>query len=394
MRIVFFCHSLLSDWNHGHAHFLRGIVTELAARAHDVRVFEPRDAWSVTNLVREHGEEALALTLEAYPLLRSYRYERRELDLDEALDRADLVIVHEWNDHELVARIGRHRRRAGSSYRLLFHDTHHRSVTDERAMSAYDLSGYDAVLAFGAAVREVYACKGWAKQAFIWHEAADTRVFHPMEAQEPRGDVVWIGNWGDEARSRELVELLLEPVRDERLRACAHGVRYPETARAALRMHGVEVGGWLANFRVPETFAQFRMTVHVPRRPYVESLPGIPTIRVFEALACGIPLASAHWDDDEGLFTPGRDYLVARDGREMRRHLRLLASEPGARREIAERGLRTILDRHTCAHRADELLAIARSLGAAESSAELHDSQDDVETVRNHEQDRSTEVSP
>ena len=44
------------------------------------------------------------------------------------------------------------------------------------------------------------------------------------------------------------------------------------------------------------------MTVHVPRRPYVDALPGIPTIRVFEALACGIPLVSAPWRDEEGLF--------------------------------------------------------------------------------------------
>ena len=57
---------------------------------------------------------------------------------------------------------------------------------------------------------------------------------------------------------------------------------------------------------MPEVFARFRVTVHVPRRPYVEALPGIPTIRVFEALACGIPLVCAPWDDAEGLFTPGR----------------------------------------------------------------------------------------
>jgi hypothetical protein len=47
MRIVLFCHSLLSDWNHGTAHFLRGIATELLLRGHDVRVFEPWEAWSV-----------------------------------------------------------------------------------------------------------------------------------------------------------------------------------------------------------------------------------------------------------------------------------------------------------------------------------------------------------
>jgi hypothetical protein len=66
MRVVVFCHSLVSDWNHGNAHFLRGVTTELAMRGQDVRVFEPREAWSVMNLVRDHGEEALYLSIGAY----------------------------------------------------------------------------------------------------------------------------------------------------------------------------------------------------------------------------------------------------------------------------------------------------------------------------------------
>jgi spore maturation protein CgeB len=98
--------------------------------------------------------------------------------------------------------------------------------------------------------------------------------------------------------------------------------------------------------------------VHVPRRPYAESLPGIPTIRVFEALACGIPLICSPWDDAEGLFTPGKDYLIARDGREMRRLLSELLADEAWRCELAAHGLRTILARHTCGRRVEELLAI------------------------------------
>ena len=51
MRIVMFYHSLLSDWNHGNAHFLRGIVSELLSRDHDVQVYEPQEAWSLQNLL-------------------------------------------------------------------------------------------------------------------------------------------------------------------------------------------------------------------------------------------------------------------------------------------------------------------------------------------------------
>jgi spore maturation protein CgeB len=70
----------------------------------------------------------------------------------------------------------------------------------------------------------------------------------------------------------------------------------------------------------------------------VRALPGIPTIRPFEALACGIPLVCSPWDDAEGLFTPGEDYLVAKDGAEMQRHLRALLNEPEFTRRLAARG--------------------------------------------------------
>jgi spore maturation protein CgeB len=367
MRIVLFVHSLLSDWNHGNAHFLRGVAAELVSRGHDVRVHEPRDAWSLQNLLtEERGERALAGFHAAYPTLASSRYDLATLDLDRALDGADLAIVHEWNDHGLVRRIGEHRRAAGpGGYRLLFHDTHHRSVTAPETMAAYDLSHYDGVLAFGGVIRDLYLERGWAARAWTWHEAADTRVFHPIPGEPQEGDLVWIGNWGDEERTAELHEFLIEPVRDLGLRARVHGVRYPEAGKRALADAGIDYAGWLPNPEAPRAFARFRTTVHVPRRPYVEALPGIPTIRPFEALACGIPLVSAPWDDAEGLFRPGRDYLVARDGGEMKRHLRDLLNDPALAAEIARSGRETILDRHTCAHRVDELLAIGRELGLA-----------------------------
>ncbi len=358
MRIALFVHSLLSDWNHGNAHFLRGIGTELQSRGHEVLFFEPRDSWSLQNLVADHGEKALDGFRAAYPMLTSTRYD--QIDLDEALDGIDLVLVHEWNDHGLVRRIGEHRQR--NDYRLLFHDTHHRAVTAPEQMSGYDLSGYDGVLAFGRVIRDLYLERGWAERAWTWHEAADTRVFHPLEGQPCEGDLIWIGNWGDGERNAELHEFLITPARDLGLRTRVHGVRYPGEAKAALAGSGIEYAGWLPNDLVPHAFARFRVTVHVPRRPYVEALPGIPTIRPFEALACGIPLISAPWDDSEGLFTPGEDFLVAANGEEMKRRLRDVLHDPDLARHLSERGRRTILERHTCAHRIDELLAIAASL--------------------------------
>jgi spore maturation protein CgeB len=178
-----------------------------------------------------------------------------------------------------------------------------------------------------------------------------------------RGDLVWIGNWGDGERNAELRAFLVEPVRRLGLRANAYGVRYPADAQQELASAGIAYGGWRANHRAPGAFAAHGATVHIPRRPYVEALPGIPTIRPFEALACGIPLVCSPWDDSEGLFRPGEDFLVARTSGEMTRHLDDIVHEPELAASLARYGLETIRARHTCSHRADELVAIAGELG-------------------------------
>ena len=298
----------------------------------------------------------------AFPELRPRLYDVATIDLESALEDVELVLVHEWTDPWLVGEVGR-LRAAGAGFVALFHDTHHRSLTAPEEMERYDLSGYDGVLAYGSVIRDIYLEQGWTERAWTWHEAADARLFRPLPDEEREDDLVWIGNWGDGERTAELEEFLLRPARKLRLRGSVYGVRYPERGARAVRRAGLRHRGWLPNHRVPEVFARHRVTVHVPRRPYREKLRGIPTIRPFEALACGIPLVAAPWDDCEGLFTAGRDYLLARDGREMREHLRTVLADESAARALAEHGRRTILERHTCAHRVDELLEICAGLG-------------------------------
>lgn len=357
MRIAYFTHSLLSCWNHGNAHFLRGVLRELGALGHEVDIFEPKGAWSLVNLLRDHGDAGLEPFRSAYPELSS-RIIDEGADLAALVDGADLVIVHEWNDPVLVAAIGR-LRKEGGRFRLLFHDTHHRAVSDPEAIRAFDLDCYDGVLAFGRSLAEVYRRWGWGDRVFVWHEAADTRHFRPPAEEGPREGLVWIGNWGDGERTAELEHFLLRPAQRAGMALDIHGVRYPDEARQLLKRYGAAYRGWLPNASVPDVFARRLASVHVPRCHYASILPGIPTIRVFEALACGIPLVSAPWSDAEGLFTPGSDYLVASDEEEMVRHLTALRDDAGLRAEFGAHGLATIRARHSCAHRARELLAIA-----------------------------------
>jgi spore maturation protein CgeB len=361
-KFVLFCHSLRSDWNHGNAHFLRGIASELQHREFTVAALEPAKGWSALNLQADIGAPALTAWREAYPALAATTYDPEAVDLDRALDGADLVLVHEWTDPALVARLAARRRR-GARFLLLFHDTHHRMVSAPEEIAGLDLDGFDAVLAFGRALADAYHRRGWGRQVFVWHEGADLRVFRPRPGVPSERDLVWIGNWGDDERANELREFLVDPVAALGLSARVHGVRYPAEALRALAHAGIEYAGYIANFRVPHAFAAARMTVHVPRRPYARMLPGIPTIRMFEALACGIPLVSAPWEDCENLFAAGADYLIASDGAEMRRHLAALRADPVLRVELAKRGQATVAARHSCAHRVDELLAICAALG-------------------------------
>src|SRR5581483_8604246 len=112
---------------------------------------------------------------------------------------ADVVLVHEWNAPELAASILALKSKLG--FRVLFHDTHHRAYTSPQEMLRFPLAEFDGVLAFGEALRRIYKDGFGVKRAWTFHEAADVTHFFPADTEKDT-DVVWIGNWGDEERTR------------------------------------------------------------------------------------------------------------------------------------------------------------------------------------------------
>lgn len=366
MRIVLFAHSLVSDWSHGNAHFLRGLMRALQSRGHEVVGCEQGGNWSSTSLVEDHGHGPILEFTRLFHDLEVRTYQEGP-GLMEALDEltrgADLVLVHEFNDPSVVGTLGEIRRRR-DDFVLLFHDTHHRAASAPHEMAAFNLEHYDGILAFGESLAELWRTAFGRTRVWSFHEAADTTLFHPRDAEKVE-DVVWIGNWGDEERSREIRDYVVDSARSmPDLRFAVHGVRYPELAVAELGAAGIDFRGWIPNYRVPDAFARARMTVHIPRGPYLDRLPGIPTIRPFEALASGIPLISTPWPDTEGLFREGSDYVRVETPAQMRAAIRRLADDPEERLRIAESGLETIRARHTCDHRAEQLEGIASELRA------------------------------
>ena len=366
-RISFriFAHSWISDWNHGNAHFLRGLALELLNLGHEVRCYEEFGSWSMSHLMREDGgagAHAIELFRRQFPELDVRFYERSgnlQETLRQELHGAEVVIIHEWNDPALANQILALKKVFG--FRALLHDTHHRAYTNAGEILRFPLHLFDGVLAFGEAVTRIYLGGFGMPRAWTFHEGADVRHFQPQpEATDI--DVLWIGNWGDEERTRELMEFLVKPLEGlSGVRAVAHGVRYPVEAQRVLAETGIEYRGYLPNLIAPAVYGRSAVSLHVPRRHYTNGLSGVPTIRVFEALACGATLVCSPWTDAEQLFRPD-DYIVVNSGEEMRKTIHWLLCDDTARRQVGARGRETVMRRHTCFHRARQLVEICEEI--------------------------------
>jgi spore maturation protein CgeB len=366
--LAIFVHSLRSDWNNGNAHFLRGLARSLLALGHQVTCFERAADWSINSL-REHeqmAEESLDQFADTYPELAINLYAgtgSSDLvpELREALRHGEIVIVHEWNSPELISALLALREEL--HFQILFHDTHHRASSSPTQIRLLQIDRFDGVLAFGEALRQIYLRDFGIENVWTFHEAADTSVFYPRNEAKTK-DVVWIGNWGDEERSKELREYLVRPAATLASRRFAvYGVRYPEAGLRQLEKSGIEYGGYLPNLQAPSVYASARLTLHIPRQQYTVAMAGIPTIRVFEALASGIPLISAPWRDIEGLFAAG-DLTMVESEEDMTRSIEHLLDQSCAALEQAARGLETVRARHTCHHRAEQLTSICEELFA------------------------------
>lgn len=362
----FFAHSWISDWNHGNAHFLRGLVNELENLGHEVRCYEERNGWSMKNLAHEEKSaacESLIAFRKAFPEM-DIRFYTRDSSLPSFLESeladADVVVVHEWNSPDVISAILSLESALG--FRILFHDTHHRAYTNPQEILRIPLDQFDGVLAFGDAIRRIYSEGFGVKRVWTFHEAADIAHFFPIEAIKDT-DVVWIGNWGDDERTRELESFLMAPasfMRDYKF--AVHGVRYPDAGLQRLQDSGIDFRGYLPNLCAPKAYSHSKISLHVPRRFYANGLSGVPTIRVFEALASGSPLVCAPWNDAEHLFRPGQDYVCVPDTQAMISELTFLLRDDKARQQLAASGLETIRARHTCAHRAEQLIEICHEL--------------------------------
>ena len=335
MKIVYFTHSLASCWNHGNAHFLRGVLRELSARGHEVRALEP-EALEPRQSARRSRRGRAGACRAAYPELSSHTV--RPCRRSGSARRRCRPRHRPRMERAGAGRRARRAAPAGRSVSPCCSTTRitARSASPRRcapstcpAMTACWRSArrWRRSIAAGAGAT---ACGPGTRRPT---PACSTRR-QRRRAGGPRLDRQ-LGRRRAHARDRGL------PVRPAaRGRSAARHLRRPLSRRGAGDAGSATARAITAGrpTRARRRSSRALATVHVPRRYYATILPGIPTIRVFEALACGIPLVSAPWDDAEQLFRPGEDYLVAADGAEMTAHLRSVAGRSGPARRARRRG--------------------------------------------------------
>ena len=344
MRIVILGLSITSSWGNGHATTYRGLVRELVRRGHDVLFLERDVAWYADN--RDLPNPPFGRTeLYADPSELRARFVRDVRD-------ADLVIVGSYipDGIEVGRFVQRMARGLVSFYDIDTPVTLAAVVAGTcQYLSADMIPGFDLYLSFtgGPVLRRIEQEFG-AHMARALYCGVDPDCHNPA-AGAPDWDLGYLGTYSAD-RQPPLERLLCAPARRwaEGSFAVA-GSLYPENLTwpgNLERIEHIEPGGH-ATF-----FARQRFTLNVTRADMIRSGYS-PSVRLFEAAACGVPIISDWWTGLDEFFRPGREILVARNSEEVLFYLREMPEEQ--RLKLAGDARERALACHTAEHRAAAL---------------------------------------
>lgn len=335
MKVVVLGLSATSSWGNGHATNYRALVAALRARGHDVLFLERDRPWY-----------ASARDFDA-PWIRLYdRVSDLELWEKEVSD-AELVLVGSYvPDGCTVAEWVLERARGVTAFWDL--DT---PVTVSRLargefeyLSPALVPRFDLYLSFtGGPLLERLG----ARRAVAFHCVADPAVLAPLGGPL-RFDLGYLGTYSED-RQPAVEELLLAPARacPERSFAVA-GPQYPDDVAwpgNVERFDNIPPSGH-ARF-----YSEQRFTLNVTRRDMLEA-GWSPSVRLFEAAACAVPVISDWWEGLDTFFEPGREILIAETAADVERHLSLGEE---SRRALGRRARARVLAAHTAKRRAEEL---------------------------------------
>jgi spore maturation protein CgeB len=347
LSIVVLGLSITSTWGNGHATTYRALLRALARRGHEVLFLERNQPWYAANRDLPRPPFCRTLLYDGLGQLAT-RFERPIRD-------ADLVIVGSYVPEGVA--VGRFVV-ATARGTTAFYDID-TPVTlaklargDDEYISADLIPRYDLYLSFTggptlAAIERLYG----ARSARPLYCAVDPELYFP----EPGAASVDLGYLGTYSADRQpkLERFLLEPARRwPKGRFAVAGPQYPDTTVWPANVARID---YLPARRHRAFYGSQRFTLNLTRADMVAA--GFsPSVRLFEAAACGTPILSDAWSGLETLFEPGREILLAISPDEVLRQLRELPE--ARRRAIGAAGRARVLRAHTAAHRALELEAL------------------------------------
>jgi glycosyltransferase involved in cell wall biosynthesis len=354
MKYIFLYKSMFNGYNFSQAHFIRGVAEQLIGLGHDVDVFVPESPteFMASEELASDDRNAFSLQIRTYNLLH--------LKDSGLLDDADLVIVHHENKSELFDEVFALRK--NRRFKVFIHDSssNHFDLKDSKNRNYAELA--DGVLVGAGYLISQYLAHTEQKHVFLWPNAVDSKVFFPSHETVPDMDFITLSNWNNGKKGEELMNYFINPAKKLNRLSTVVGVDYP--AELVKRNTHVDFKGFVPNIFVPKFMYRHKVFVHLPSKsPY--DISHKPSPGIFEAMACGIPVISAPWDDSDCLFEEGIDYVLAKDEREMEKKLKELVLDRQKALEIARNAMRAINRKHTCRHRVKDLLEFCKQRGVS-----------------------------
>jgi spore maturation protein CgeB len=358
LRIVILGLSITSSWGNGHATTYRGLLRELTARGHDVLFLERDVEWYAANRdLLDAGGGRIALYADLADL-------RRRFGL--AVAEADLVIVGSFvpQGTEVGQWVIRTARGLTAFYDIDTPVTLAKlSRGEEEYISARLIPEFQLYLSFtGGPTLERLELEYGAPVARALYCSVDPTLYYP-EITQTHWDLGYMGTYSRD-RQTTLTLFLLEPARCwAHGRFVVAGPQYPSTVSWPGNVTRID---HLAPTQHRGFYNAQRFTLNLTRADMV-SAGFSPSVRLFEAAACGTPIISDRWDGIESLFQPGEEILIAGSSREVIDWVRELP-EP-ERLALGDRSRARVLAHHTAAHRAAELEAHALELLSGQPSS-------------------------
>jgi spore maturation protein CgeB len=342
-RIVFLGLTITSSWGNGHAVTYRGLLRALAARGHEVLFLERDVPWYA-----RHRDLAPASS-EPVGLYGSVA--DLQARFGEAIRAADTVVLGSYVPDGVA--VGEWLLDTATGTRVFY------DIDTPATLAALDaetptyisrklIPRFDLYLSFtgGPALRRLESDFG-ARRARAFHCTADPADYHP----EPRPAVWDLGYMGTYSPDRQpmLEQLLLEPARQRpSMRCVVAGPSYPNGISWPPNVQRIE---HLPPSEHRAFYGAQRYTLNLTRAAMVEA-GHAPSVRLFEAAACGTPILTDAWPGLDEFFVPEQEIAVVADTADV---LRRLADDDGTRRAMARRARRRILREHTPDHRARQL---------------------------------------